>query len=267
MIPPLFILGDIGKDRMVENSFTMNQSRNSRANESSNEEPKPASTNARTKPKKAKPFKPLNVPMERNAPSRQRDPTSRRQPEVAGEPDFTPKALSTSFTVPKNDPCDLDAFSVLDLAGLAYRKAIPQVQLNYSGFVDLVDATYRDLAAKDRYWARNITESTWNYYCTILLWERLLFVKCQQGDYEESALADFKSPLPQNVQTPKAIASYLSAIGPFTDTKGQKWQIHIPDLNVEQHCNLTGFFDVVTLRPTISTAHHFTRCSCIGRML
>lgn len=81
-------------------------------------------------------FKPRKGLITREEPSRQPDPRIRRKQEVVGEPDFTPKNLSTSFTTPKNDPCDIDAFSIADLSALGFLKRVPELRLNYSGYLE-----------------------------------------------------------------------------------------------------------------------------------
>lgn len=80
--------------------------------------------------------------------------------------------------------CDIDAFSVADLAALGFLKRVPELRLNYSGYFDLVDSLYRDMMSQDRYWVRSVTEPMWVYYCTMLLWERLYFIRSLQTRYQ-----------------------------------------------------------------------------------
>lgn len=45
--------------------------------------------------------------------------------------------------------CDIDAFSVADLAALGFLKRVPELRLNYSGYFDLVDSLYRDMMSQE----------------------------------------------------------------------------------------------------------------------
>lgn len=204
--------------------------------------PAAQAANSETRGRRRFSFKPRKGPITRDEPSRQQDPRIRRKPEISGEPDFSPKNLSTSFTTPKNDPCDIDAFSVADLAALGFLKRVPELRLNYSGYFDLVESLYRDLMSQDRYWVRTVTEPMWVYYCTMLLWERLYFIRSLQNEIPMTAYIDFKSHMPTGICIPKAIAVYLSSIGPVRDPNSRKWHVSVPELDQQVVNDVAGFF-------------------------
>lgn len=190
-------------------------------------------------------FKPRKEAIDPQEPTRQKDP--RRPPrQLEGEPNFEAKARSTSFPPPKSDPSDIDAFSVLDLAGLTFRKKIQSLNLNFSGYLDLSDAVYETLAATEKYWTRNITLSMWTYYSTMLLWERLIYIATVQGDRRTQDYIALRNAIPTDVTVPTAMASYLSMIGPFTDPNKRKWHVNVPRVTDQQSTSIAGWFGRVS---------------------
>lgn len=101
------------------------------------------------------------------------------------------------------------------------------------------------MMSQDRYWIRNVSEAMWTYYCTMLLWERLYFVRAHQNEIPLTAYIDFKSHMPTGICIPKAIAVYLSAIGPVRDPNSRKWHVSVPEINENAVNGIAGFFGLV----------------------
>lgn len=189
-------------------------------------------------------FKPRKGLITRDEPSRQPDSRLQRVTEITREPDLSPKNLFTSFITPKNDPCDIDAFSVADLSALGFLKRVPELRLNYSGYFDLVDSIYREQMSQDRYWIRGVSEDMWVYYCTMLRWQRLYFIRTIQNEIPMAAYVDFKSNMPTGISIPKAIAVYLSSLGPVRNPNVRKWHLSAPEPLIEE-MNGIPFFGAI----------------------
>lgn len=72
-----------------------------------------------------------------------------------------------------------------------------------------------------------------------------MYIQTIQGDIDETHYIDFKSQLPTEKAIPRAIAVYLSALGPVTDPNGRKWHINVPNISEEEHNGIPGFFGLV----------------------
>lgn len=86
----------------------------------------------------------------------------------------------------------------------------------------------------------------WTYYCTMLLWERLYFIRSLQNEIPMTAYIEFKSHMPTGICIPKAIAVYLSAIGPVRDPNSRKWHVSVPELDANIVNDIAGFFGAIT---------------------
>nr|UQS95358.1 MAG: capsid protein [Ezimos virus] len=202
-------------------------------------------TPAPPRPKRAPKFKPRKDAMDPKEPTRQRDPRKpSRKPE--GEPDFRPKAKSTVFPPPKTDPMDIDQYLVLKLKGMTPISPPRSIQLNYSGYFDLMDALYNELKVKDVYWSTKVSHAMFYYYGTMLLWQRLIYIQCIQGDREMSSYINYKTYMPIEESIPQALSSYLSSIGPIVDPNKRKWLISVPEITNDVAYQITGWFGPIT---------------------
>lgn len=61
-----------------------------------------------------------------------------------------------------------------------------------------------------------------------------------------TAYIEFKSHMPTGICIPKAIAVYLSAIGPVRDPNSRKWHVSVPELDANIVNDIAGFFGAIT---------------------
>lgn len=60
-----------------------------------------------------------------------------------------------------------------------------------------------------------------------------------------TAYIEFKH-MPTGICIPKAIAVYLSAIGPVRDPNSRKWHVSVPELDANIVNDIAGFFGAIT---------------------
>lgn len=202
------------------------------------------SSQARTGKKK---FYPKSKPIKADAPNRQGPlPQPARSMDPITEDALKPRHLSTTFTKPINDPADVEDFKVLGFEGFATRKPKAKVQLDYSGFLDLIEETYNQLKATDKYIERTISHSMFSYYCIVLLYQRMYTVRADQGHDFDDLKSDIDRALAFDPVIPKPIAHYLNQVGVFTDNNRRSWILQFHELDDTVYDTVSGGYGRVT---------------------
>ncbi|KPJ14201.1 hypothetical protein RR48_06951 [Papilio machaon] len=97
-------------------------------------------------------------------------------PTPVRKPDLTPKHISTVPSVERNYPMILDSALVEGISGFIQCASERRFNLDYSSFIDLVQASYQSAVTYDRALKKHISSSMYQYYCVVLLWKRLYYV-------------------------------------------------------------------------------------------
>lgn len=103
------------------------------------------------------------------------------------------------------------------------------INVDFSGFVTLVEESYRNLTAVDERLTHQITFGTYLHVMTGNLWLRILDLAIQGATnlpFEFSHMLDVMGGATN--QIPQEIHEYLRNLGSYTDGFGDQWRINIP---------------------------------------
>lgn len=136
----------------------------------------------------------------------------------------------------------LDSILVDGIAGFVQCASERRFKLDYSSFIELVQASYRSAVTYDRGLKKHMSCSMYQYYCVVLLWKRLYYVISRRGplslEYQrlENCL-NFSMPIPTD------IAVYLNGIGEIVDQAGRQFYLQLhSELTDQVVRGLTGSF-------------------------
>lgn len=148
-------------------------------------------------------------------------PLPPREPSASGP---KPTRLSTVPTKP-------NMFSDIDMMGFPgvapYRRA-NDFAVTAEGFVPLCEKEYDIISTNQPYFAKNVSKSTWMYYCTMSLYAGMITLKQERGDssYEEDTFAG--QILSGNHTLPAPIDAYIKALGNVADTSSLRYHLQTP---------------------------------------
>jgi hypothetical protein len=188
-------------------------------------------------------FRPSKAPIDPKAPSRQNvKVTGPKFNKNNKDPDLKPKNLSTTSSELKNDPLDLNAVSIVGLAGLAFSRRLLKYRLDFSGYFDLIEAEYAFLCSTYKPFQKRVSLTMFTVYCEALLyyriWEHLNFTN---RDPEDN-FGDLQRALPKNPAITRSIHAYLDAIASVKDPNSRTWLIDIYDFEPNEHHGIAGFY-------------------------
>lgn len=204
---------------------------------------------------KSKAFKPEKTPISEDAEEVfARPPPQPRNPPPPPPPGPTHK--STTYTAPNNDPLEINDVLIDGMIGLTPIQSYRH-QLDYSGFLDVVDSTFVQISSTSKGAARTITRNMFRYYCNVLFWKRVYFVMHTNGE-DEDFRHDELDASTHGLTIPKSIQTYLAGIGNITDGNGMKWRLQIQQLPFRGRIPglpdlLTGSFGPINEHPTYIT--------------
>jgi hypothetical protein len=118
-----------------------------------------------------------------------------------------------------------------DFTTMHKRQPLLDHEPDASGFFDLVDAVYTDLAARQTS-MKFIPRSLYRYYCGQLWWYRVLYVHKSNGfilETQQKRFLDTIGPL-EDLVLPDKIAQYLANLGNF-DYNGEVYRMKLPHLD------------------------------------
>nr|UNI73913.1 MAG: hypothetical protein [brine shrimp partiti-like virus 3] len=164
-------------------------------------------------------------------------PTPMRVPPMRGPapPELPPpEALHLNKNpVVKNEPLWKDAIFGPDIC---VRENSPRTRVHpaATGFIPLVEDSYRYLVKADSRLQRELVPEAYRYYCVSLLWLRLLSIKRHNGDNLTFIEDQFLTILDRlDLVVPEPISLYLRGIGNINTPNGEHLYPLIPDLPVQ----------------------------------
>lgn len=157
---------------------------------------------------------------------------------------FKPTDLTTTGSIEKNDPLLLDAVLVDGACGAVACAREREFQLDFSQYIQIIKSSYHVMTRLDRSLQKYVSFSTYQYYCVVLLWKRLLFVQTERGEGVNEYEA-FKRSLPP-MAIPDEIGYYLDGVGNVTDYNSRKYNLALQaQLSITQIEGISGHYSRV----------------------
>lgn len=161
-------------------------------------------------------------------------------------PDLAPKHVSTEFTAERNDPL-MSEFAITDgVSGFLEVFQPRDFQVDYSGYMNLLEMSYNAQITADRSMAKYVSRSMWNYYHVIMLWRKLLVVRSRIGESiadRDALFALVGEDLPCSLE----IAAYLNGLGDVVDQDGARAKLSVQGRLMEaRYFGAQGSFGRVT---------------------
>lgn len=161
---------------------------------------------------------------------------------------FKPTKLTTTSTTPRDGELLKDKSILVEGIALQPRRQTTYYD-DYSHYLEIVRASYRVHSKEDKRFTNAVSQTMYEYYCTILLWERIILVLAARSDrFIMSDYDSFLKAIPPTV-TPVEIGQYLDGIGHIQDLTGAhrvlELQTSLVDDNVPD-TTIRGWFGPIT---------------------
>lgn len=176
-----------------------------------------------------------------------------------GKPVLPPRRKPPQDSVDRDEPM----FELDDLATLVPDHRINEVNLEYSGFVTLVEESYRSLSTADSRLTRQLTLGSFLHVMTEYLWTRIYIL---QRAFQKSPIGgeefDFERLIslvhPETALMPQEIHEYLRGLGEYRDGYGNTWRPHLPAPATLRH--RTAATPGGTFAPLAAANHNIYEC-------
>jgi hypothetical protein len=142
-----------------------------------------------------------------------------------------PASLSVHQTILKNDPMFGDDLLDDTLAGFQPVSSSPKFCPDAGPSLDMMDACYATLRAKDPNVTKYLPYPLFNYYWTMLIWHRALHVAQHNQLRTDYWVAEFLQAMNSNeLYVPKELAFWLHGLGNTKDPNGDLMIMDVLDV-------------------------------------
>jgi len=160
-------------------------------------------------------------------------------------PDFL-VSKATAFT---DDPLHKESLVLPDEAGLSYIGARQEFTTDAAGYIQIVRQVHTVLAAQSSDFRRNVSESMFVWYGTILFWIRVVSLKKTAGVKVTAEEEAFLTAIPVSLGIPEPMELFLSGMGDVIDTNliTSHWiEVTSPSRTAPIiDCDVNGFFGAI----------------------